>query len=300
MTRDRFALTRRAFGIGALAAAGHAFAQRPAGTTAITPASIVARIQAECARQGISWLSSTVDTFKIGPTDSPVSGIISTFMATLPVMEQAVEKKANFIVSHEPVFYGHFDDVSQLGSDPVYQAKAAFAAKHGLTVWRFHDHWHMIKPEPMSTASIARLGWDAFLDRDSKGFGRTFTRPVLPLSALVEEMARKLPSKSIRVIGDPALPVSRIVSIGHNVDGVVRAFAIGDVAICPEIREWDSAEYARDAIATGSKKGLILISHERGEEEGMALCRDWLARLVPERPVTFIDAGDPFHALPRA
>lgn len=279
--------------------AGSAYAAPPVSKQ-LTPALIVERIKVECARAGIVWSDKTVDTFKVGSADQPVSGVISTFMATLDIMRQAVAKKASFIVSHEPIFYNHFDDTSALQADPIYQAKVRYATQHGLTVWRFHDHWHQIKPEPMSTASTAKLGWDKYLDAGSVGFGRTFTRPTLPLSELVQEMAARLPSRSIRYIGRADLPVSRIVNIGHNIDGVIKAFAIGDVAICPEIREWDSAEYARDVIASGGNKALILISHERGEEDGMALCRDWLAKLVPERSITYLNSRDPFRSVSRS
>lgn len=292
-------LTRRTFAVGALAGAGAGAASAWAATVepVLTPRIVVDRIRAACARQGISWLEQTVDTFKIGATDQPVTGVVSTFMATLPVMAQAVAQGANFIVSHEPIFYNHFDDTKALQADPVYQAKVRFATRHGLTVWRFHDHWHQIKPEPMSTASIAELGWEGYLDQGSGGFRRTFTRPVTTLRAVAEEIARRYPSRSVRVIGRPDLPVRKIVNIGHGVNDVVAAFAAGDVAIGPEVREWDSGELVRDAVALGADKGLILIAHERGEEGGMKRCRDWLAPLIPESRVVFIDSKEPFSRL---
>lgn len=289
-----FVLSRRAFAAGALASAGSAYAAGAGATTRLTPAIAVQRIKAACAQQGIKWADTTVDTFKIGKTDTPVTGIISTFMATLGVMQQAVDLGANFIVSHEPIFYNHFDETTALEADPIYQAKVRFATQHGLTVWRFHDHWHQIKPEPMSTASIEELGWGQYLDKGSQGFRRSFTRSGLTLEGLAGEMARRFPSHSVRVIGRRDMPVRGVVNIGHGVNDVVQAFATGDVAIGPEVREWDSAELARDVVALGGDKGLILIAHERGEEGGMKLCRDWLQPLLPETKVSFIDTKEPF------
>lgn len=287
-------LSRRAFAAGALASAGAVCAAGP--TKVLTPAGVVDRIRAACAASGIPWADRTVDSFKIGPTDAPVTGIVSTFMATLPVMRKAAAIGASFIVSHEPVFYNHFDQTAALQADPVYQAKVRFATQHGLTIWRFHDHWHQIKPEPMSAASVARLGWQRYLDKGSEGFGRTFTRPKTQLRVVAEEIAARFPSHSVRVIGRPDLPVRRIANIGHEMSELIAAFATCDVAIGPEVREWDSGELARDAVSLGMDKGLILIAHERGEEGGMKRCRDWLAPLVPETKVTFIDSGEPFGA----
>ena len=36
-----------------------------------------------------------------------------------------------------------------------------------------------------------------------------------------------------------------------------------------EAREWDSIEYVRDTVLSGQKKGMVLVSHEAGEEAGM-------------------------------
>ncbi|MFC3443348.1 hypothetical protein ACFOKF_19525 [Sphingobium rhizovicinum] len=159
---------------------------------------------------------------------------------------------------------------------------------------------HPITNKPIGPLGGGRSGGQAYLDKGSDGFRRTFTRPPISLADLASEMATKLPSKSIRVVGRPDLMISRIVNIGHDIAGVLNAFAIGDVAICPEIREWDSIEYTRDVMATTGDKALILIAHERGEEDGMLLCRDWLQKLVPERKVTFIDSGEPFINIPSA
>jgi putative NIF3 family GTP cyclohydrolase 1 type 2 len=287
-------LSRRAFAAGMLASTGAAYAAKPA---TLTPATIVERIRAACAERGVEWQKETVDTFKIGRIDMPVTGVVSTFMATLPVMRKAVALGANFIVSHEPIFYNHLDDTSGLQADRIYQAKVRFATQHGLTVWRFHDHWHKIKPEPMSSASIKELGWSRYLDKGSEGFRRTFTRPETTLRAVAEEIASRYPSASVRVIGRPDLPVRKIVNIGHGVNDVVNAFAIGDIAIGPEVREWDSAELTRDAVMLGANKGLILIAHERGEEGGMELCREWLRPLIPEVRLAYIDGGEPFTSL---
>ena len=287
-------LSRRAFATGVLVSAGAAYAAKSATPT---PATIVERIQRTCAERGVEWQKETVDTFKIGPVDTPVTGVISTFMATIAVMRKAVALGASFIVSHEPIFYNHLDDTNALQADPVYQAKVRFATQHGLTVWRFHDHWHKIKPEPMSSASIEELGWARYLDNGSEGFRRTFTRPETTLRAVAEEIANRYPSASVRVIGRPDLPVRRIVNIGHGVNDVVKAFAIGDIAIAPEVREWDSAELTRDVVMHHANKGLILIAHERGEEGGMKLCSEWLTRLVPEVAVVYINSGEPFTAL---
>ena len=67
-----------------------------------------------------------------------------------------------------------------------------------------------------------------------------------------------------------------------------------DVLIIGETHEWELVEYAQDMISSGQKKALILLGHVVSEQAGMKLCADWLKPFVPEVPVEFIAAAEPF------
>ena len=63
-------------------------------------------------------------------------------MATLDVLERAVERGDNLVITHEPTFYSHRDTIAVLESegDKVLAAKRKYIADHGLIIWRFHRH----------------------------------------------------------------------------------------------------------------------------------------------------------------
>ena len=61
-----------------------------------------------------------------------------------------------------------------------------------------------------------------------------------------------------------------------------------------EVQEWESAFYAQDVAFAGVKKGFISIGRVVNEAPGMQVCADWLRPFVPEVPVRFISAGDPY------
>ena len=61
-----------------------------------------------------------------------------------------------------------------------------------------------------------------------------------------------------------------------------------------EAREWEGIEYAQDLIASGQKKGMIVLGHAISEEAGMANCAKWLKTFISEVPVEFVPAGEPF------
>ena len=67
-----------------------------------------------------------------------------------------------------------------------------------------------------------------------------------------------------------------------------------DVIVAGEVQEWESATYAQDVAFAGLKKGFISIGRVVNEAPGMQVCADWLKTIVPEVPVRFISAGDPY------
>src|SRR5580765_3933719 len=136
------------------------------GQTAKTPSAneIIDRIKAHA---GIPWMKETVDTFKSGDPDAPVTGIAVTMMATLDVLQRAAANNQNLIITHEPTFYDHQDKASEVPQgekDPVLVEKRAFIEKNHLIVWRFHDHWHRMKVDGIEAGNVRFLGWEKYQD----------------------------------------------------------------------------------------------------------------------------------------
>src|SRR5439155_4956601 len=99
-----------------------AFAQNKA----LTAREVIERIQAHV---GVPWSSDTVDTFKAGNPDAPVTGIAVTMMATLEVLKRAAAAGNNLVITHEPTFFTHLDKPDELAEgekDPVLAEKRAF------------------------------------------------------------------------------------------------------------------------------------------------------------------------------
>ena len=278
-------LSRRRF--AALGGAAVAAAAAPA----LTARQVVERIQKKLAEEGIAWRATTVDTFKAGNPDTPVTGIATTFMATLDQLQRAAARGRNFVITHEPTFWSHLDRTEELGNDPVYRFKTDFIAKNKLVVWRFHDHLHARKPDPIFVGFNRRMGWEKHLAEGSLG---KYDLPETTLGALAGEVRRKLRTRSLRAIGDPQMQVRRAATGMHGLAQNVQALRTTDVILIPEAREWDSAEYVRDLAESGQKKGALVMAHEEFEEWGMEDCAEWLRSFVGEAPVEWIPAGEPF------
>src|SRR5215210_6882444 len=173
----------------------------------MTAQEVVTRIQQKLASQGIVWREGGRDTFKAGKPETEVRGIATTGMATFDLLRRASTAGRNFVISHEPTFYNDRDLSAGLESDPVYLAKQRFVAEHGVVVWRFHDHAHAMRPDPLVAGSARALGWAQYA---SPADPRLYVVPPTTLRQLAEDIARKLNDNGLRIVGDPAMKVSRI------------------------------------------------------------------------------------------
>ena len=261
----------------------------------MTAREVVARIQQQV---GVPWQSDTVDTFKAGNPDTPVTGIAVTMMATLDVLQRAAAAGDNLIITHEPTFFDHLDIADQLpekDNDPVLVEKRQFIEKHGLVVWRFHDHWHARTPDGIEAGMVHALGWEKFQDAQNQYL---FNLPEISLEKLASDIKQKLGIHIVRVVGDPGLQVSRLAfapgaaGFTHHARALemagVQALVIG------EAREWETVEYVADAVSEGKQKSLIILGHIPSEQAGMEECTRWLKTFVTWVPIQFVPAREPF------
>lgn len=245
---------------------------------------------------GVEWRKETVDTFKAGNPDTPVTGIAVTMMATMDVLQRASAQGLNFVITHEPTFYAHVDVPEGMAeSDPVWAEKRAFIEKHNMVVWRFHDHWHLRTPDGIEAGVVHALGWERFQNPADQFL---LTIPETTLKELADEVARKLDSSVVRVVGDPAMKVTKIgMSPGAaGFETQTHRLERDDVQVLlvGEPREWETVEYVADAVSQGRNKGLVVIGHVPSEQAGMEYCTQWLKGFVKSVPIEFVAAKQPY------
>jgi putative NIF3 family GTP cyclohydrolase 1 type 2 len=259
----------------------------------VTAQEIIVRVQAQLASQGIAWREGGRDTFKAGKPETPVRGIATTGMSTFDVLRRAAADRKNLVITHEPTFYNDRDLTTSLTSDPVYIAKQRFIAQHDLVVWRFHDHAHLLRPDPLVAGSARALGWTQFASADNP---RLYVLPATTLGELAAVVARRLGDRAIRIAGDPAMKVSRVL-LGPGYGMPVLTAAV-DVVVGGEVSEaGGNAEYALDAAAAGQPRGMIVLGHMMSEDHGMQEVAEWLRTFLTDVPVAFVPAREPFSSV---
>ena len=273
-----------------LCGAGMARAQSPR----LTAREVIGRIKSHV---NLPWQDQTVDTFKAGDPDTPVTGVAVTMMATFDVIQRAAAAGQNLVITHEPTFYGHEDDVSALEreQDAVYKAKIDFINAHHMVVWRFHDFWHRRAPDGILTGVVKALGWESYQKPKES---EIFSMPETTLEALAADIRKKLDARTLRVVGDPSMKVSK-VSLAPGFGGFDtnrRLLQRQDVQVevIGEAHEWEIVEYAADAATAKVGKALIVVGHIPSEQAGMDECARWMKTFVTEVPVAFVPAKQPF------
>lgn len=240
--------------------------------------------------------ATTVDTLKSGSRDMRVKSIVTTMFATIPVIKQAIQLGANFIIAHEPTFYNHLDNTDWLKNDDVYRYKAKLLSDNNITVWRNHDYIHSHHPDGVYSGLLPQLGWDNYVKADAPW---SVNLPETTLSALIGDLKKKLNVSTLRYIGDDDQRCKKILLMVGAAGGQRQISAIGelqpDVAIVGELQEWETAEYIRDARAAGKTISLIVLGHTASEDAGSQYMVGWLSKNVPGVKVTHLFSGNPFQ-----
>jgi putative NIF3 family GTP cyclohydrolase 1 type 2 len=178
--------------------------------------------------------------------------------------------------------------------DPVLAGKNAFIDKNNLVILRLSEHWNARKPDPRAIGLAAAMGWTKFRVGDDV---MRYKVPAITMEALALQLKKVLGARGgIRAIGDKNFRVQTIGLVpGFNpLKPSLDMLPTVDVMITGEVQEWEGATYAQDVVFSGVQKGFISLGRLVNEQPGMQVCADWLKTLVPEVPVRFISAGDPY------
>lgn len=312
---------------------------------------------------GVDWGADDVDTFKAGDPSTIVTGVVTTSMATLDVLQKAVQAGANLIITAAPTFYSKADVSTPVGRgfgpggagrgqlpargagpgattaaspatvsgpgtgasapmppaplmpqsvvpppqppgaaaaptppppDPVYAGKNAFIEKHKLVVFRLAQHWNQRRPDPRAQGLATAMGWTKY---KAGADALRYDVPSITLDTLASQLKKVLRTRGgIRAIGDRTMTVRKIGLLpGYTmIQASIAMLPTVDVIVAGEVQEWESATYVQDVAFAGLKKGFISIGRVVNEGPGMQVCADWLKTIVPEVPVRFISAGDPY------
>jgi putative NIF3 family GTP cyclohydrolase 1 type 2 len=241
----------------------------------------------------VGHIEQSVDTLLYGDPQAQVTGIVTTFMPSQLVLEEAVALGANLIIAHEGPFYSHHNTMEKMiEDDPVYLKKKTFILNSGLAIFRLHDYVHRYQPDGIIEGLIHALAWESYVT-EHRPVASLIEVPPMTVKEIAEYVKGKLGLSYVRVVGDMGAPCRRVgVLVGYRGGGqlAIPLFVEEklDLIIYGEGPEWETPEYVRDATMQGSSKGLIVIGHAESEQSGMKLLAERVQQQFPDIPVRFV------------
>lgn len=257
--------------------------------------------------------ATTRDQVLYGDASQECTGIVTCIWPTADVIRSAQEMGANFIISHEAIFWNHGDHQDVVGDTATFKAKKALLDEWGGAVWRCHDYIHSRAPiesdgslaDGIFYGLAAKLGWLDYRVGEDKGFCLDYQIPETDATDLARELVRKLGLNGTRIAGDPHARV-RNVRIPMHVMGdaasdtheINATDAKGnDCLVTMEFIDFTTCEYIRDSGMLGQNKCAITIGHFNLEEPGMEYMVKWLPAALgcDEMPATFVPMHDTYQ-----
>jgi len=254
---------------------------------------------------GEKRIEPTCDHLIEGDWNQPVTGVATTFMATVDVIRRVIASGYNLIITHEPTYFTGLDRLEWLKDDPVYRRKKALINENGLSIWRYHDHMHSGDADLIYAGLMKDLGWEEYLIRGLP-HPHCYEIPPVPMMELVEFLKNKLGLRTVRTVGRMDIECRRVGilvgggSLGLGVEEMPAMLMQEqhlDVMVCGEITEWTLSAYIRDAADLQFNQAMIIIGHERSEYSGMKYLAELLHSRLEGVPVSFFEAGEPFTYL---
>lgn len=243
----------------------------------------------------VDWERS-VDEFKAGSPDLPVTGIAVGWQSLQTTLEQAHALGCNLFITHEPTFYDHWDRDPQALNTPPALAKRAWLDRTGMAVYRCHDVWDQYPQIGIPDAWAKFLGLGPVVAADA--YHRIIATPRVTaweLVTMVLERVRTLGQQAVLFSGAKDQMVSR-VGIGTGaITNVHTMLALGADAILATddgTDQWREGSYLADAGVP-----FLVVNHATAEAPGMQAMARYLQAQFPDVPVHYLGRTCTFEIL---
>jgi len=269
------------------------FLRAPPHTGPITALQFISRI---LDKTGAPNRDKTIDHVAAGDPTTAVTGIATMALASMEGLKRAAAAGRNLILSYDPPFWSGNDDLDRIEGNSLFLEKRDFIRAHNLVCFNLHDHWRDRAPDGVAEGMAKALGWTQY----QAGNPALLHLPPTSLESLARDLQSRLDDPTIRVVGDPKLEVRSVGAMwgtANQMPAIKLLNSPVDVVITGYAREWEAVEYVQDMIATGQKKGLILLGEVASVDLGMKYCAEWISSFITEVPVEFIGSSKAYWSV---
>ena len=228
---------------------------------------------------------TTVDRIIMGDPHKEVKRILVTWMSTLPAVQYAIEHGFDMLMTHEPTFWIHANEIETLnnqgdrdGKMTASNIKRKLIADSGLVVVRNHDVWDRFPAVgiPWALARFLDIHGES-IATGNKGYQLAFQIDAIDPKRLAEKVASrtaKFGEPVVQLFDKTDSPITRL-GIGTGCacqPGIFLEMGCDGAIVCD-----DGCSFWKDiSWAVEANLPLIRIGHGASEEPGMATLTDYI------------------------
>jgi len=250
----------------------------------------------------------TVDKIIVGEPETDVHRVLVTWVSDFHAVRAAVERRCDLLITHEPTFWVHQDELPTIeqwnrssARGQIASRKRQFLEENRLVILRVHDAWDRM-PEvgiPWAWARFLGLGEKpAVIGAD----GYQHRYDIAPLA--LDELARRIAARSatmgepaVQVVGDGRRLVSRVgVGTGCACDPMVFQEMGCDVSIVCDDGNW---YWQNIQCAADADHPVIRVNHGTSEEPGMVTLTEYVNETFPGLTAEHFPHGSCFRLVGR-
>lgn len=247
-------------------------------------------------RNGYEWVNTdyTRDITLYGEANQEVKKVAVCWVATMKVLEEAVEKGVNFIITHENLFY-EFSTMPHINILNMVQKKKSLLNKNNICVYRCHDLWDCYPNKGVSDVFAKVLGF-SFDKRDVSSYYQVAEIEEITvenLSKHIVNVLKEYGEDGVMVLGDITKNVKRVVigtGAATNIHEMLKLNP--DVML---VADDGVRTYCEGQLALDLDIPLIFINHAACEHPGIISLNEYLNNKYNNIEFVYFDDGFNFH-----
>lgn len=203
----------------------------------------------------------------IGSPAEPINKVLLSVDVTPEVLAEAIDQRANLVLSHHPLFLKGVHDLAETG---FRGNLVSTAIRNGIAVFSAHTNADGVS-DGVTDSLAKKLGLQnprPFSKESSLGRVGDLIEP-MSLLAFARLVAKTIPATAtgVRVAGSSRLQVSRIAVLGGAGDSylsAVRELDV-DVYVTSDLRHHPAQDFMQQSLLEQGRPALIDISHWAAE-----------------------------------
>lgn len=226
----------------------------------------------------------------VGRRNKEVCRLLLAVDVTNDVIRQAIDQKADMIVSHHPMIFGRVDRVND---ETVLGRKILDLVEHGICCYAMHTNFDTIGGMAKEAAKLLGIQNLEVLEetKDGEGIGQIgqlqHTQTIGELAAVVK---KKFDLKNVIIYGDTDKKVDKVAICPGSGRSVI------DIAAQKEADCLITGDIGHHEGLDSCELGVTVIdaSHYGLEQIFMYIMRDYIKGYNPDMEIMIADAGVPF------